>query len=199
MTGPAAGATPAAPDATSGSGAQAPAAPANGTQAPAPAADGDDLPAGLGDAGKRAIQAERDARREAERLRLEAERERDELRTKHQTAEEKALEAARKEGATGERVRTDAIVRRAEVKAALGAAGLMPSVLDMAIHAEDFAALKVSDDGQVQGLEAAVAKFKANRADLFRSGGTTDFGQGPRPPAATGQNMDDIIRRQAGR
>lgn len=199
MPGEAAGATPAAPDATSGSGTSTPAAPAAGTQPPAPPATGDDLPPGLGDAGKRAIEAERTARREADRLRSEAERERDELRTKHQTAEEKALEAARKEGATTERGRTDGIIRRAEVKAALGAAGLMPSVLDMAVHADDFAALKVNDDGQVQGLEAAIAGFKAKRSDLFRSAGTTDFGQGPRPPATTGSSMDDIIRRQAGR
>ena len=73
----------------------------------------------------------------------------------------------------------NAQVRRAEVKAALTAAGINASVLDLATKGDEFAALTVSDVGDVEGLSEAVAAFKASQPDLFKvavAAGTADGG-----------------------
>jgi hypothetical protein len=194
-----AGATPVAGGATLPQTPALPAAPASGgTSTPA---TGD--PDGLGDAGKRAIQQERDARSAATRERDEFKRQLEELQNASKTDHEKAIAQARKEGAAEVLGKYQVAVRRSEVRAALSAAGISTSLLDLAVKADEFSALKVTDDGDVEGLSGAVDAFKKARPDLFKApsgGGAPDFGGGPRgTPAGAGQDMNALIRRAAGR
>lgn len=94
-------------------------------------------------------------------------------------------------------------IRGSEVRAALTAAGISPAVLDLAIKADEFAKLKVTEDGDVEGLDGAVKAFKGARADLFTKAPTPkpgDAGLGPRGTAPqAGTDLNTWIRREAGR
>jgi hypothetical protein len=146
------------------------------------------------------MKAERDA---ATALAKAAEKERDELRAAGLSESEKAVADARKAGAAEVTERFHGQIRRAEVRAALTSAGINASVLDLAAKADEFAALKVTDEGEVAGLDAAVDSFKKARSDLFASKATPrsgDVGLGPRgTPAAGGQDLNSWIRKEAGR
>lgn len=167
-------ATSAAADATS---AQSQATAAAGTDATGTSST--DYPDGTGDAGKRAIDrmkadlaAERTARKAAEKRA-------EELDTASKTETQQAIDKAKKDGNAEATAKYQASIRRAEVKAALTAAGINGSVLDLAIRASEFEGLTVGDDGEVEGLEAAVKAFKTSRADLFTkpvTPGTADGG-----------------------
>lgn len=159
-----AGATPAAADATSTQ--TTPVSPAtDSTAAPPPPATGD--PDALGDAGKRALENERTARKAAETAAKTANDELEKLRSANQTDSEKALAAARKEGSTEAAAKYANQIRRSEVKAALTAAGINGALLDLAVKADEFESLKVSDDGEVQGIAEALTAFKARLPDAF--------------------------------
>jgi hypothetical protein len=180
---------------------QTPAQPA----AAAPGASGEsatDYPDGLGDAGKRALDDMKAAKKAAEKAAKDATAELEQLRAATATDAEKALAQARKEGATEVLGRAQSQIRRSEVRAALAAAGLSGTLVDLASRSDEFASLKVSDDGEVEGLNHAVDAFKKAQPDLFKSGQRTggDTGLGPRgtPPGA-GTDMNSLIRRAAGR
>jgi hypothetical protein len=166
---------------------QQPSQPATGT----PDADGMTT-----DAGRRALREEREAR-------ATLQRELDELKGQNRTESEKALEAAKKAGASEADGRWSGLIRKAEVRTALMGAGIQPSVLDLAVGASEFAGLKVNDKGEVEGLEAAVDAFKKARTDLFtpKSQARPDAGLGPRgtPAAGTETDMNSLIRRKTGR
>lgn len=121
----------------------------------------------LGDAGRRALDAEREARRTAERKATDLERRLTELEESGKSEQEKAIAKARREGATEARTQADARIRRAEVRSALVAAGIVQSELELAAQASDFASLELNDDLEVQGLEEAVKGFKAAHPALF--------------------------------
>ena len=196
-----AGATPVAGGATPS---QTPAQPA-ATTAPAASAapatgDVDDL----GEGGKRAIRAERERAAAAERERDEFRRQLEELQNSTRTEAEKAIAQAKKDGAAEVLTKVHAQVRRSEVRAALSAAGLSSSMLDLAAKADEFANLKVTDEGDVQGLDQAIADFKKAMPDLFKAQPTApkapDLGGGPRgTPAGSGNDLNAYIRRAAGR
>lgn len=138
----------------------------------------DDDATKLGDAGKRALEAERASRKAAEARASAAEKERDELKSKTQTEQEKAVADAKKSGGDEVRTKVNGQIRRSEVKAALSAAGINTSVLDLATKADEFAALEVTDDGEVTGLQAAIDGFKKSRPDLFKPATTTGTADG---------------------
>jgi hypothetical protein len=194
-----AGATPAAGGATPP---QTPAQPAAATPpAASSSATGDDQQ--LGDAGKRALEEERRARREAEDRAKAFQKDLDELKAQGLSESEKAVADAKKAGAAEVTERFHGQIRRAETRSALTSAGINASVLDLATKADEFAALKVTDDGEVTGLDAAVDAFKRARPDLFAARSAPrpgDAGLGPRgTPAAGGIDMNTAIRRMAGR
>jgi hypothetical protein len=180
-----AGATPAVPGATPGQTA--------GTEpaTPVPATGTDEA---LGDTGKRALEAERKAAREAQRRAEAAEKALEDLKLAGASETEKAIAAARKEGAAEVTERYHAQIRRSEIKAALVGAGINGSVLDLAAKADEFGGLKVTDDGEVEGLDQAVAAFKASRADLFKVGtvGSPDAGTGGRAAPAVSFTRDQL-------
>lgn len=175
-----------------------PAQPATGTQ-DGPAAATADYPDGLGDAGKRAIDAMKAAKRAAEDRAAAAERERDALRAATQTDTERAIAQAKREGAAEVATRLHAAIRRSEVRAALSAAGVAPGMLDLATRADEFTDLKVTDDGTVDGLAAAIEAFRKGTPDLFRPPTRpTTFDGGPQGgPARVANDMNAAIRRAA--
>jgi len=186
-----AGAMPVVPDATSGQSAQAQSdpAPATGTDEP------------LGDAGKGALQAERKAAREALKRAEAAERELEALRTANQSDQEKALAAARKEGATEARAMADTRVRRSEVRRVLSTAGCIdPSAIDLS----SFSDLPVTEEGDVEGLDKAVASFRAEHPSLFtakRPTGSADAGSStsagsPQTTFTRGQLRDPVFYKE---
>lgn len=196
-----AGATPVVGGATPS---QTPAQPAPTTPVTAtPPATGDD-DAALGEGGKRAIKAERDRASAAEKERDQFRTRLEELENASKSEHEKAVAQAKREGAAEVATRYEAAIRRSEVRAALTAAGVPSSLVDLASRADGFASLKVNDEGRVSGLDDAVKAFKDATPDLFGKAGPVarpaDFGGGPRSAAATGGgDMNSLIRRAAGR
>ena len=185
---PAAGATPAADGATPSQ--SQPAQPAAGTTPEQPAPSATDDTDQLGDAGKRALdrmKAERDAaekERKALATRLE------ELENATASDQEKAVAAARKEGAAEAEARYQTRIRASEVRAALQRAGMADP--DPVLGATEFAALKVSEAG-VEGLAEAVQAFKAAHPSLFPPTTPTGDGdggaRGTPAPADTGPGL----------
>ena len=158
-------------------------------------------PDGLGDAGKRAIDAMKAERDAARREAAEAKRRADELEDANKTEHEKEVAEAKKAGAAEVLDRVHGQVRRSEVRAALLAAGVQPGLVDLASRADQFASLKVTDDG-VEGLDGAVEAFRKATPELFAKPKATpgDAGLGPRgTPAAGGTDLNTFIRREAGR
>lgn len=160
-----AGATPAAGGAMPPQSPPAPPAPAAPPVAPDPPATGD--PDALREPGKRALdamKAERDADRAARKV---LEQEIADLKTAGQSESEKAIAAAKKEGANEVRTKVHDQIRRSEVKAALTAAGVNGALLDLAIRASVFEGLKVDDDGDVTGLADAIEAFRKSHPEIF--------------------------------
>jgi len=195
------GATPPAPGQPAPGGATPPQGtdgPAGGATPPAAGSNGatsTSYPDGLGDAGKRALDAERAAAEAAEARARKAEEELDKLRKASQTEAEKALEQAKREGWT----QAADLVRRSEVRRALTAAGCR--FVDLAAKADEFAGLEVTEQGAVKDLDKAIERFRNANPDAFGAGGRpADYGGGPRGQAAgSGIDMNSLIRRAAGR
>lgn len=197
----AAGATPATAGQPGSAGATPDASTTNGAGAtPSPAAGSPDAtsrtyPDGLGDAGKRALDAERDAREQAEATARTATQELDKIRKANQSEQDKALEVARQEGWT----KAAGLVRTAEIRRALTAAGCR--FVDLAARADEFANLEVTESGTVKDLDKAIERLRTTNPAVFgEPARPTDFGGGPRgTPAGAGSDMNSQIRRAAGR
>lgn len=188
-----AGATPVVPGATPGQSSSAFGAPQEPASAAQPPATG--APDELGDGGKRALEAERDARKAFERRTKDLEAELEQLKASTQSDSDKALAKARKEGVAEERARVQVLLRQSGVKSALVAAGVNPEVIDLATKDDVFAELSVSDDGDVEGLDAAVAKLRKARPSLFGKTTPPDFGGGNRGPTpTTPPSMNELLR-----
>jgi len=168
------------------------------------AATEDSAEAALGDAGKKALKAERDARKEAERRAAAAEREAEELRTANQTEQEKAISEAKKTAAAEERGKWEGLIRRTRVESALTTAGCIDPAL--ASLAPDFADLKVTDMGTVDEMDSVIEKFKEAHPTLFAAraaGGSADQGVKPnnttKKPASLEEAVSAAIAAQQGR
>lgn len=159
-----AGATPVVPGATPGQ--TPPAAPVDPAPATGPDDDQDGV-AALSDPGKQALDRMKAARKAAEDRAKAAEAELDKLRTATLSETERAIAEAKAAGASEATAKADARVRRAEVRTALTAAGVNPKLLDIVAKADEFAELKVADDGEVEGLKDAVSAFRKANPDLF--------------------------------
>ena len=150
-----------------------PAQSAQAQSSPEPATGTDEQ---LGDTGLATLQKIRKEARDAARERDALKTELEALRTANQSDSEKALAAARKEGATEASVKADAKVRRSEVRRALTAAGCVDvGAIDFGM----FGDLAVTEDGDVTGLDKAVATFRSDHPALFaakRPTGSADAG-----------------------
>lgn len=171
------GATPAVPGATPGQ--TPPVSPAadTSTAATAPPATGD--ADALGDAGKRALDSMKAERNAAVTAQKAAEKERDDLKLATASDTDKAIAAAKKEGADGVIDRVHATVRRVAVREALATAGAVASLIPDLAKADEFATLKVNDDDEVDAKELAeaVKAHKARVPDAYKAAaGTADGG-----------------------
>lgn len=170
-----------------------PAASITATAAAQPPATGEEA---LGDAGKRILAEARRAAKEAEDRAKAAEQERDALRTATLTDQEKAIEAARKEASTEAEGRWQGHVRRSSVRQALTAAGISQSELDLAANAPEFGALKVSEQGDVEGLAKTVSDFQAQHPSLFATTPPPPpGGQGVRQPVGPAEAAQAALAR----
>lgn len=154
-----------------------PVSPAADPIAATPPATGE--PDALGEGGKKALEQERRDRKAADDRAKALQVELDTLKAASLSDSERAIADAKKAGTAEATAKYEASIRRSEVRAALTAAGINGTVLDLAVRADEFSALTISDDGEVEGLEAAVSSFKATRADLFTrpvTPGTADGG-----------------------
>jgi len=168
----------------------------------APATGDDDGAAALGDAGKQALdrmKAERDeARKEAKRVTaLEAELQK--VRDANATDAEKAINAAKAEGAAEATTRANERILRAEVRAI--ATGKLADPSD-ALNMIDLTDFKVNDDGEVDAKAVAKAIDELLAAKPYLAAES-----GPRVPGVPvgarqgplGDDMNAAIRRAAGR
>jgi hypothetical protein len=170
-----AGAMPAAAGAT-----PAQSTPVSPAAAPAEPATGD--PDALGEGGKAAIVKERAAARAALDRATAAETELANLKTASQTETERAIAQAKKEGAESVSAKLNDRIRRSEARASLLAAGANAEFVDLAVNADEFKGLKVSAEGEVEGLEEAIATFKKSHGGVFAKAtagaGSGDLGTG---------------------
>lgn len=153
---------------------------------PAPPATGDqgDKGDGLGDPGKRALDQERQARRDADDRAKTLQKELDDLKAASQTDQEKALDEARKQAKAEVRTEYEARIRKSEARSALRAAGMTnDKALDLYANAPEFASLKVSDDGAVEGLDKVVEALKKDVPESFAPAKPA-----PTPPVNRGAN-----------
>ncbi len=187
MTDQSAGATPVVPGATPGQ-TTLPAA----EEAATPPATGDD---GLSDPGRRALDAERAQRRDAEKRAKALADELEALKASQLSEHEKAVAQARTEAAAAKDQEWGARLRRSEVLRELQAAGIAGS-LDLASRAPEFEALPVGEDGRVDGLDKAVAAFRSANPYLFGTprppAGNFDGGPGGQPSAQQSWTRDQI-------
>lgn len=146
---------------------------AAGTAAATGSASTSDADAALGEAGKGALEKERTARRDAEKARQAAVDELERLKAATLSDAEKAIAEAKKAGAAEVSAKLSTRIRSSEVRAALIGAGAASSLLDLAIRADEFAALEVTDDGAIEGLDEALAAFRKGHPDVFTKAGAT--------------------------
>lgn len=147
----------------------------------------------LGEAGKRAIAEERKQRR-AEKDRADAaEAELQRLRDATQSESEKAVNDAKKAGASEERAKWEGLIRRTRVESALTAAGCNDAAI--ASLASDFTDLKITDTGDVEDLTATVESFKTAHPTLFTArvpSGSADQGARPNSDAQVQPGLDRL-------
>lgn len=185
-----AGAMPAADGATPSQ--TTPVSPASATPPAAATPPATDDTQALGEPGKRALdsmKAERDAATKAAKA---LEKELSDLKAASLSDTEKAIVKARTDGATEAATKLTGRIRRSEVRAALIAAGASGTLLDLAVRADDFEALTVSDEGEVDGLDAAVAAFAKAHPDLFSKApinGTAEGGTRGKPVGLTRERI----------
>lgn len=181
-----AGATPAATGATPVQ--SEPGTPASGepTAAPVDAATGDE--SALGDAGKRAIQVEREAARTAKAEAAALAKELEALKLASASESEKAIAAAKAEGKSEVLTRLHATVRRATVREALIGNGALPSLVADLSRADEFASLTVNDDDEIDPKELAdaVKAHKARVPDAYTKPATPPGERGSADGGAAG-------------
>jgi hypothetical protein len=146
----------------------------------------------LGDAGKRAIAAERQSRLAAESEAKRLRKEMDGLKKAQMSESERAIAEAREAGRREATTTYSKQLAAAEFRAAAKEQGVdVKDVLDYI----DTSKFINADDGSVdsRAVETAVTKFAASR----QPGTASDFNGGTRQPVKT-NNMNDLIRGQLG-
>lgn len=155
---------------------------------------GDD---GLRDAGKAALRAERQSRRDAESAARAAQAELAQAKADGLSLIETAKAEARAEARAEVLSEADKRIIRAEVKAAATGRLRRP---EYALRLLDLDRFTVADDGAVDenAISSAIDELVKTDPDLAVNGKPGPLpGGGARP--SSGSSMDDLIRRKAGR
>lgn len=157
-----AGATPAAAGATPAQ--TTPVSPATDPMTPPPATGEPEI----GEAGKRAIAAERKAAREAMDALRAAQAELETLKAAGLSESEKAVKEAANAATAAERAKWQTSIRAVRVEAALRVAGATnETLLDLALRSDLISALKVDEAGKVTDLDKAVEQLKKDIPEMF--------------------------------
>lgn len=181
------------PPAGGGGGAAPPPAGGGGGGAP-PATPPNPDPEGLGEAGLKALRAERARADEAERKRLAAETERDELRTKNQTAEEKAIEKAKKEGRDEATLEANRRIARSEIRAAAG--GKLQDAEDAASFLGDLDRFIVKGEVDSKAITSAIDELVKAKPYLAAAGSKPRPLPGGGATQSSGSSFNDELRRK---
>lgn len=176
-----AGATPAADGATPTQ--TTPVSPApDPTPATTPPATGDTD--ALGEAGKKAIAAERKAAREAQDALRAAQTELETLKAAGLSESEKAIKEATNAATAAERAKWQTSIRAVRVEAALRVAGATnETLLDLALRSDLISALTVDEAGKVTDLDKAVEQLKKDIPEMFTPAGAGGPTRGAQPGA----------------
>lgn len=184
-----------APETPAPSGDQGGAPPTDPPAGAPPVGDNDDL----GEAGKRALEAERGSRRAAENRAKALETELAKFRESSMSEQEKAIAAARREATAEAGVAFNRRLVQAEVRAA--AAGKLADPED-AVRFLNLDEFEVGSDGDVDKKAITSAIERLLKGKPYLSGSATrptgDADQGARGGPA-GSSMNDLIRGAAGR
>jgi hypothetical protein len=152
----------------------------------------------LGDPGKRALDAERNARRAAERAVKEAQAELEKLREASLSETERAISQARREAREEATRDLNSRLVRAEAKAV--ATGRLADPEDI-VRYVDLSQFEVDENGNVdvKALNKEIDTLLKAKPYLAaqRVGGDVD--SGARGKVTTGNDMNSMIRRAAGR
>jgi hypothetical protein len=136
------------------------------TTTPPPATgDGD-----LGEAGRRAIAAERKTAKDATDALRAAQTELETLKAAGLSESEKAVKEATNAATAAERAKWQTSIRAVRVEAALRVAGATnETLLDLALRSDLISALKVDEAGKVTDLDKAVEQLKKDIPEMFVS------------------------------
>lgn len=167
--------------------------PAGGPPPPAPPAPKNEEPEGLGEAGLKALRAERARADKAERERDAAATERDELKTKTQTAQERELDAAKKSGRDEATLEANRRIVRSEVKAAAGTKLADPE--DAAALLGDLDRFIVKGEVDSRAVSSAIDELVKAKPYLGNRGTARPLPGGGATHTA-GSSFNDTIRRQ---
>ena len=137
----------------------------------------------LGEAGKKAIAAERKAAKEALDALRAAQAELEALKAAGLSETEKAIREATNAATAAERAKWQTSIRSVRVEAALRVAGATnETLLELALRSDLIAGLKVDESGKVVDLDKAVEQLKSDIPEMFTQGGAG----GPTRGAQTG-------------
>lgn len=155
----------------------------------------DDKGGDLGDAGKRALDEERNARKTAEKAARDAKAELDKLRKDSMSDQEKAIADAKAEVRQEVLAQANSRLLRAEVRAA--AAGKLADPDDAArlLDLDSF----VDDEGDIdsKAIKSAIDKLVAAKPYLSAKPGSGSGEGGARGGSASSEpTMDDLIRQK---
>lgn len=176
-----AGATPAAAGATPAQTTPVSPAPDPASPTATPATGDTD---GLGEAGKKAIAAERKAAKEAQDALRAAQAELEALKAAGLSESEKAIKEAANAATAAERAKWQTSIRSVRVEAALRVAGATnETLLELALRSDLIASLTVDEAGRVTDLDKAVEQLKRDIPEMFGPAGAG----GPTRGAQTGE------------
>jgi hypothetical protein len=146
-----------------------PVSPAPEPTPPTPPATGDPE---VGEAGRRAIAAERKTAKEAQDALKAAQTELETLRAAGLSESEKAIKEASDAATAAERAKWQTSIRAVRVEAALRVAGATnETLLDLALRSDLISALKVDEAGKITDLDKAVEQMKKDIPEMFAKAG----------------------------
>lgn len=148
----------------------------------------------LGPGGYKALQAERAAREKAERERDAAAAERDDLKSKHQSAEEKAIEDAKKAGRDEATLEANRRITRSEVKGA--ASGKLADPEDAAAMLGDLDRFIVKGEVDSKAISSAIDDLVKAKPYLAAAGTRARGLPGGGAKPSTGTSFNDDLRRK---
>lgn len=150
----------------------------------------------LGEAGIKALRAEREAREKAERERDAAAAERDELKTRTQSEDEKKIEAAKKEGHAAATVEANRRIVKSEVRAAAG--GKVSDPEDAAALLGDLDRFIVKGEVDTKAISSAIDDLVKAKPYLASAGKTRPL-PGGGATQDSGVSINDMIRSKVRR